>query len=170
MLVTAYASSDTAEEALTAGAWQVLSKPVNFPKLMSLVDQALEQPLVMIVDDDRDLCQNLWDLLRERGFRVSLAHDREDAERQLHNASHKIVLIDMKVPGGDGQSIFRLVRKANPQARTVLITGYRQEMDQLVGQILNEGADDVCYKPFDVPTLLDSLKRLALSHKRERAE
>ena len=51
-----------------------------------------------------------------------------------------------------------MVREANPQARTVLITGYRSEMDQLVEQMLAEGADAVCYKPFDVPELLETLE------------
>ena len=81
LLVTAYASPATAEEALAAGAWKVLAKPVDFRKLLGLVDEALGQPLVLVVDDDHDLCANLWDLLRERGFRVCLAHDgREAAE------------------------------------------------------------------------------------------
>ena len=38
----------------------------------------------------------------------------------------------MKLPQGDGATVFRLVRETNPQARTVVITGHRSEMDQLV--------------------------------------
>ena len=72
MIVTAFAGAATAEEALAAGAWKVLSKPVDFPKLLRLMEEAIDQPLVLVVDDDRDLCENLWDLLRDRGFRVSL--------------------------------------------------------------------------------------------------
>ena len=49
--------------------------------------------------------------------------------------------------------MFRIVREANPQARTILITGHRSETDQLVAQVLAEGADAVCYKPFDVPAI-----------------
>jgi CheY-like chemotaxis protein len=75
IIVTAYATSATADSALAAGAWQIVSKPVDFPHLMKFVDEALGQPLVMVVDDDDDLCSILWDLLRERGYRVSVAHD-----------------------------------------------------------------------------------------------
>src|SRR6185437_1066779 len=64
IVVTAYASGDTTREALAAGAWQVLPKPVDFPRLLGLVNEALDQPMVMVVDDDHDLCANLWDLLR----------------------------------------------------------------------------------------------------------
>ena len=132
IVVTAYASSATAEEALAAGAWQVLPKPVDLPRLLGLVEQAQGQPLVMVVDDDPDLCGSLWELLRERGYRVGLAHDEAEAAEQLRDTGFRVVLIDMKLPGGDGAEVFRLVREANPEARTVVITGCRAEMDTLV--------------------------------------
>jgi two-component system, NtrC family, response regulator HydG len=170
MLVTAYASHATAEEALTAGAWQVLSKPVDFPKLLGYLDEALSQPLVLVVDDDRELCANLWELFRERGYRVALAHTANEAAGQVAHANYKVILIDMRIPGGDGGEVFRRVREANPQARTLLITDYRSETADLVARVLAEGADAVCYKPFDVPRLLDVLKELAGSRAEGRDE
>jgi DNA-binding NtrC family response regulator len=164
IIVTAYAGGDTASEALQAGAWQVLAKPVDFPKLLKLVDRAVDQPLVMVVDDDHELCASLWDLLRERGYRVALAHDERKARAELQDASFRVVLIDMRLPDGDGSGVFRLVRSTHPQARTVLITGHRSELDQQVQRVLAEGADAVCYKPFDVPSLLETLGKLSHAH------
>ncbi len=86
LIVTAYAGGDTTEQALAAGAWRVLPKPVDFTRLLGLVDQALGQPLMLVVDDDPDLCATLWDLLRERGYRVALAHDESTAAQQLGDA------------------------------------------------------------------------------------
>jgi CheY-like chemotaxis protein len=160
IIVTAYSGGSTSEEALAAGAWQVLSKPVDFPRLLGLVEHALGEPLVLIVDDDHELCANLWDLLREHGFRVALAHDEPTAARQMADASFRLVLIDMKLPSGDGSSVFHLVRQANPHARTVLITGHRAELEQRVAQVIEEGADAVCYKPFDVAKLVTTLQSL----------
>jgi len=164
IVVTAYAGGDTKAEALTAGAWQVLAKPVDFPKLLGLVDEALGQPLVMVIDDDHDLCATLWDILRERGYRVCLAHDEKEAAQRLTGRDFKVVLIDMKLPSGDGSTVFKIVRDTNPQARTVVITGHRLEMDRLVQKVMNEGADAVCYKPFDVPGLLSLLQKLSEAH------
>jgi two-component system, NtrC family, response regulator HydG len=161
IVVTVYAGGDTKAEALAAGAWHVLSKPVDFPKLLGFVDEALGQPLVMVVDDDHDLCATLWDILRDRGYRVCLAHDEQQAAERLKGRDFKIVLIDMKLPSGDGTSVFRIVRETNPQARTVFITGHRSEMDERIKQAMNEGADGVCYKPFDVPSLLSTLQKLS---------
>jgi CheY-like chemotaxis protein len=160
IVVTAYASKATAEEALAAGAWQVLSKPVDFPRLLELVEEALGQPLLLIVDDDSDLCSNLWDLLRERDYRVAITHDEDEATHLLQHEAFRIVLIDMKLPRGDGRGVFQCVRQTNPQTRTVVITGHRAEMDPLIQRVVAEGADAVCYKPFDVPRLLSTLQQL----------
>lgn len=161
IVVTAYAAGDTKAQALAAGAWQVLAKPVDFRKLLSLVDEALGQPLVMVVDDDHDLCASLWDLLRERGYRVCLAHDDKEAAERLTGRDFKVVLIDMRLPTGDGGTVFRLVRQSNPQARTIFITGHRGEMEERIKQAMQEGADAVCYKPFDMPGLLATLETLS---------
>jgi DNA-binding NtrC family response regulator len=161
IVVTAYAGGTTADDAHRAGAWQVLPKPVDFPRLMGLVDEALGQPLVLVVDDDQDLCDNLWDLLRDRGYRVAVAHNEREAAAQLGNAAVRVVLIDMKLPEGDGVEVYRLVRRLNPEARAVLITGHRSETEQKVQDIVKEGADAVCYKPFDVPRMLEVLDRLS---------
>jgi CheY-like chemotaxis protein len=167
IIVTAYAGASTTEEALDAGAWHVLAKPVEFPKLLGLVDKAVGQPLVLVVDDDPDLCASLWDLLRQRGYRIALAHDEPTAAGQLRDTSFRVVLIDLKLPRGDGAAVFRLVRRANPQARTVVITGHRSELEQLVRRVVDEGADAVCYKPFDLPRLLGTLDELTQPRKEE---
>lgn len=161
IIVTAYATGNTTEEASAAGVWQVMSKPVDLTGLLGFVDKALGQPVVLIVDDDSDLCANLIDILHGRGYRVFVAHRDSEAADRLRKKDFDVVLIDMKLPSGDGRQVFHLVRDANPQARTVLITGNRPEMEQLVQRVLDEGADAACYKPFDMPQLLGTLERLA---------
>ena len=63
-----------------------------------------------------------------------------------------------------------MVRDGNPQARTILITGYRSEMDQLVEQMIAEGADAVCYKPFDVPDCSRSWRNWPGEHEEEAGD
>jgi len=161
IIITAHAGTGVVEEALATGALQVFSKPINLLRLMQEIDKALDQPLVLVVDDDLDLCDNLWDLLRDQGYRVFLAHDESQAAARLNDRSYKVVLIDIKLPGGSGSQVFRRVREMNPQARTILITGYSSDTIPLVERLLAEGADAIHYKPFDVPMLLSTLDRLA---------
>lgn len=160
IVVTAYASSDTAKSARAAGAWQVLSKPVNIGQLLGLVSEALDTPLVLIVDDDRDLCESLWDLMREQGYRVHVAHDVPEAARAIQQHAFQVVLVDMKLPSGDGGQILRLLRQKDQPARTVVITGFASEMEKRVQEALAAGANAVCYKPFDVEKLLTTVHHL----------
>ncbi len=161
LIVTAYASSDTAQSALAAGARKIVPKPVNIARLLGLVQDALESPLVLVVDDDHDLCDNLWEIFHERGFRVHLAHDVDDATQTLQHRRFQVVLLDMKLPGGDGGDLLKQVRATNPQARTIVITGYPSEMEVRVQQALAEGATAVAYKPFDMPRLLKTVTELS---------
>lgn len=162
IIITAYASHGTEAAATGAGTWKVLAKPVDFAQLMPLVDEALRQPLVMVVDDDHDMCASLWDLLRDRGYRVGLAHSAEESKERLKSKSYSVVLVDMRLPGGSGSDVFHTVQEINPEARTILITGHRTELSQLIEQVLSEGADAVCYKPFDLDELLQTLRRLTI--------
>jgi DNA-binding response OmpR family regulator len=162
MIVTAYATDAATQAVLQAGAWKVVAKPVDFTRLMQWIDEALDQPIVLVIDDDEDLCQTLWDILRDQGYRVSLAADGAQAANCLRERDHRVVLIDMKLPQSDGAEVFRLVRQTNPQARTVLITGCRGDVERKIEEALGQGADAVCYKPFDVERLLETIR--ALSH------
>lgn len=161
ILVSGYTTPAARDEAAGAGAWRVLAKPVDLPALLGLVGEAVGQPLVLVVDDDPDLCASLWDLLRDRGYRVALAHDLPAAAEQLRGGPYRVVLLDMRLPGGDGAAAFELVRAASPGARTVVITGHPREADELVRRVVRAGADAVCYKPFDLPRLLATLDALA---------
>ncbi len=154
LVVTAYASSDTAKSAIAAGVRRVLSKPVNIGELLSLVHISLQSPLVLVIDDEEDLSENLWEILHERGYRVHLAHDIREARQSLGSCHFQIILLDMKLPDGDGSQILGEVRATNALARTIVITGHRNELESRVQQALSEGAAGVVYKPFDVPVLL----------------
>ncbi len=161
IVVTAYASSDTAQSVISAGASKIVSKPVNIGNLLGLVDQSLDAPLMLVVDDDQDLCENLWEIFHERGYRVCLAYDAPEAEKKLSDRKYHVVLIDMKLPTGSGHELLRSLRRIDEEARAVLITGYTGEMETKVKQALDSGANAVCYKPFDVEKLLATVRELS---------
>jgi two-component system response regulator HydG len=161
MMLTAYVSGASSEDARQAGMWKVIPKPVDLALVLPLVEEAASQPLILLVDDDHDLCASLWDLFRDRGYRVSLAHTASAACEQLVRQKPNVVLLDLKLPDGSGKEVFAVLRRDNPEARTMIITGHRPELDLLIEKLLADGADAICYKPFDLDQLLATLKRLA---------
>ncbi|MBX3442644.1 MAG: response regulator [Planctomyces sp.] len=157
LIVTAYATPRTQSEVLAAGALEVLPKPVDLGRLLPLLQNVVSQPLVLIVDDDDALRQSLWDLLRHQQYRVGLAESWEDANRHLGSQNYEVVLVDLRLPDGSGRDVLESIRREHPDARTVLITGHRDEMTAGGEEI---PADAVCYKPFDMPQLLETIDRL----------
>lgn len=160
MLVTAYAGDGKAEEAVAAGAWQVLAKPVDVPRLANLIAEAVQQPLVLVVDDDNDYCDNLWDLLRGNGYRVCVAHNANQAVEQLREST-RMVLLDLKLPDRSGTELFQEIHTSSPDARILVITGFPTDLQAKAGRLKEEGVDAVYCKPLDVPSLVATMDRLA---------
>jgi two-component system response regulator HydG len=158
IIVTAYASTESARSVLSAGAWQIVSKPVDFSRLLGVVREALDQPLLLLVDDDRDLCHSMWDVMRQQGIRCCLAHSVGDAARMLKERSYVVALVDMRLPGGDGCDVVTAVRELNGATRVVLVTAYRSEVNEQVRKALAQGAHAVCYKPLDIDNLLATMR------------
>ena len=94
---------------------------------------------------------------------MAIAHDESTAASQLQNTDFRVVLIDMKLPNGDGASFFPTGTSGQSPGAAVVITGHRAELEQLVQKVIQEGADAVCYKPFDVGRLLTTLDQLTHS-------
>ena len=160
-VITAYPGHPRAEAARGAGVWRLLPKPIDFPPLISSIEEALGQPLVLVVDDDSDFCWSVWDVLREHGYRACIANDVATATARIHDQNYGVILLDMKLPDGDGSSVFQEVRRSNPDTRVVVVTGFPAEMKLKLQQFQSEGGQIVLGKPLDVPELLAILKKIA---------
>jgi len=158
MIVTAYANAQTNREALQAGVWQVISKPVDLKQLLALVDDAVKQPILMVVDDDIDLCKSLWDILRDHGYRVCTALTDQEAIRRLGESQFQVVLVDLKLAPGDGRNVLEALRRQAPETKAILITGHPTELENSFQSSV--APDAVCLKPFDMVQLLETINRL----------
>ena len=161
IMITAYAGSTGAQDALDAGTWKVLRKPVDFPQLLSMINQVVHEPIVLVVDDDRDFCENLWQVLRERGYRVSIAHSEEEGMEKAANAHVDVAVIDIRLGSGDCRNVYRRIHESHPDAKTLMVTGYRSEADEIISELSNGGPDGVCYKPIEMPELLTAVEQLS---------
>jgi len=166
IIISAWVTPAKTEEAHRAGTWKVLSKPVDLGAVLPLVEEALSWPVVLLVDDDRELCASLWDVLHERGYRISLAHTVTNGTAVLRERRFDVVLLDLKLPEGSAREVQKVLRQANPEARTILITGHRSGIETMIDEALAEGADAICYKPFDLDQLLGTLGKFATSDRK----
>lgn len=161
VLATAFPNHPRADQAIKAGLLKILSKPVDLSQLASTLNEALHRPLVLLVDDDQDLCASLGDIFRDRGYRVAVAHDLQSATVRLEENYFGVVLVDLRLPDGDGRQLLKTIRELPQEAGVILITGHRPED---IGPTAEDVRPDaVCRKPLDVQELIELIGRFTRS-------
>jgi len=100
---------------------------------------------VSIVEDEPKLAALLSDYLVKEGFATDIYHDGSEALEQLQQDNTDLVLLDLMLPGTDGLTICRELRK-NSAVPIIMLTARVEEIDRLLG--LEIGADDYICKPF----------------------
>ncbi|MFO1340106.1 MAG: response regulator [Burkholderiaceae bacterium] len=118
---------------------------------------------VLLVEDDRDLRATLRDALSLEGYEVSTAASLSEGMALWTHArpGPDLVLLDLGLPDGDGESLLAALRRR--EATPVVVISARQADGQKIG-LLDAGADDYLVKPFSVGELLARL-RVALRHR-----
>ncbi len=106
---------------------------------------------ILIIDDEKRLCQILAQSLRDEGHETASAQSLEDGLLALKDAAHDIVLTDLRMPDGDGLAVLRAARKLQPAPIVVLMTAHAST-DTAVAA-MKEGAFDYLLKPFSLDDL-----------------
>jgi two-component system, OmpR family, response regulator CpxR len=102
---------------------------------------------VLIVDDDRELCELVAELLSEEGFRVDTANRSEHGLRRALTGSHSLIVLDVMMPGMNGFEVLRRLRAEGSSVPVLMLTARGEDVDRIVG--LEIGADDYLPKPFN---------------------
>ena len=110
---------------------------------------------VLVVDDDQQIRTGLSRLLRDNGFRVSLAGDGPQLMGALKESKIDLVLLDIMLPGTDGLELCRRLR-ASQDIPVIMLTAVTANADRVIG--LELGADDYICKPFDPRELVARIR------------
>ncbi len=110
------------------------------------------RPAILMVDDDLDECQNMSDILTDRGYRVDTAQEGRTALRLVKDQAYDLVLLDWRMPGMDGLTLCHEMTRLRPATVALLITGYAEDL--LPAQTQAAGIRHVFPKPVDMFRLL----------------
>ena len=105
---------------------------------------------IAVVEDDKVLRQALDSLLKENGYGTFCLEKFDRTEEEILRAEPDLVLLDILLPGANGQEILRNLRQKS-QIPVIMVTSREGEMDQILA--MSYGADDYITKPYN-PTLL----------------
>ena len=117
---------------------------------------ALEK--ILIVDDDKKICDVLRLYLEKEGYGVILSHDGNEAVVKFNALKPDLVLLDIMLPGMDGLQVCREIRKKS-SVPIIMITAKGETIDKVIG--LEIGGDDYIVKPFDAKEVIARINAIA---------
>ena len=114
---------------------------------------------LLIVDDERGMRDTLVDILEELGFRIDQAANGQEAVDKVEAHDYGLVLMDIRMPVMNGVEALRRVKELCSELPVIMMTAYTDAV--AVEEARCQGAEEVMYKPLDIPELL-RLIQLAL--------
>ena len=112
---------------------------------------------LLIVDDDAPLCQRLARAMERRGFVVATAESVAAGVQAVESAPSAFAVVDLRLTDGSGLDVVKALRKARPNARVVMLTGYGNIATAVAA--VKAGAVDYIPKPVDA----DAVERALLA-------
>ncbi len=114
---------------------------------------------ILMVEDDRELCDATAAQLRREGWQIDVCDNGSDGLYCLQEGVYDLVLLDRMMPGMDGLEVLRRARAAGVTVPVLLLTALGQVGDKVTG--FDTGADDYLVKPFDIRELKARMRALA---------
>jgi DNA-binding response OmpR family regulator/c-di-GMP-binding flagellar brake protein YcgR len=113
---------------------------------------------VLLVEDERLLDRVVADALRTIGVPCETVSCEEEAVRRLTERRYDLVISDLRIQRGSGVNVLRHARALYPDIPVIVVTAYAADED--VYRALALGVDALLYKPFDIDTLLNTVRTL----------
>jgi DNA-binding NtrC family response regulator len=115
-------------------------------------------PNVLVVDDERTVCNSCRKILSQKGYKVDVALSGEEALGKVKGEGFDLVITDWKMPKIDGLEMARRIKKEKPATQVIVITGY-PSVDSSI-EAIRSGIADYVPKPFTPDELTDAALRV----------
>ena len=110
---------------------------------------------ILVVDDDKNICELLRLYIEKEDFTVELAYDGRHALELFESFAPDLVLLDIMLPELDGWQVCREIRK-HSKCPIIMLTAKGEVFDKVLG--LELGADDYVVKPFETKEVIARIK------------
>jgi DNA-binding NtrC family response regulator len=124
-----------------------------------------EKARIMVVDDEKGMCDFLRYLLEGEGYQVEHAHSGVDALAKLEQGPFQLVLADIKMPGMDGLEMLRRIKEIDEDIVVIVMTGY-SSLETAI-KAIKYNAHNYLTKPFDDPDAVLAAVENGLAERRE---
>lgn len=117
----------------------------------------MTQEKILVIDDELFVRELLQEFLSKEGYKVYLAESGEKAINLVKTTPVEIALIDLKMPGMDGISTLKEIKKIAPNIIAIILTGYPTIESSI--EALRSGAYDYVVKPFKLNDLKNTIEK-----------
>jgi DNA-binding NtrC family response regulator len=111
---------------------------------------------ILVVDDEKNICRMISNILKEEGYKVDKAYDGEQAVRKVKARGYNLVLLDYKLPGIDGINVLKEIQLIEPSLKVIMISAYGSPTIKSMAKKL--GVYRFLDKPFDLNRLVRVVK------------
>lgn len=121
---------------------------------------------ILLIDDDKELCEEIREILESEGYAVELAHDGKSGFNKLLGNKHDILLLDLKIPAMTGVEVLRKIEENKLGIKVIVLTGRPMGKDLNIitdkndEKFIVDNSDAFINKPYDIDILLSEIKRL----------
>lgn len=115
---------------------------------------------ILIVEDERALCDAIARSLRNLAYSVDCCHDGQEALDLLDVEAFDLVILDLNLPRIDGMTVLRELRKTDCETKVLILSARGEVSDKVAG--LDAGANDYLTKPFHLDELAARIRSLTL--------
>jgi DNA-binding response OmpR family regulator len=113
---------------------------------------------ILLVDDEKDIREQLSRVLAEQRYVVDTAGDGDEALDKIFDQAYDLIILDIMLPKRDGFNLLKEIRTSGIRTPVLMLTARGQIDDKIRG--LDQGADDYLVKPFSVAELLARVRAL----------
>jgi CheY-like chemotaxis protein len=114
---------------------------------------------ILVVDDDRDTCASLSDIISDLGYSVDVAYDGPAALELSRSHPYGLALLDYKMPGMDGVELYGHLKRVRADTVGVLVTAYAA--DATLRAAAEAGIRRVLPKPVEFGHLIPLIEEVA---------
>jgi len=112
---------------------------------------------ILIVEDEVKIREELKTFLEKNNYQIEVLTDFESSLDRILSFTGNLILIDINIPGLDGQYLCKEIRKTS-DIPVIIVTSKNTELDELLS--MNYGADDFITKPYNLQILLARIERI----------
>lgn len=116
-----------------------------------------DQPLILLVDDEREFAAIMAKRLNKRGYQVLTANSGLEAIRLARDHDFQVAVLDVKMEGMDGLETLKTLRMLMPGLQVIMLTGHGSA--DIARQAMKQGARDYLTKPCELSELMAKIEQ-----------